>query len=156
MSITVGSKAPAFSLPDQNGDKHSLASYKGKYVLLYFYPKDMTPGCTIEARVMSKNIKEFAKYNAVVLGVSVDSCASHKKFEGKEKLTFTLLSDEDKVVVDKYDVWREKSMFGKKYMGAVRESFLIDPTGGIIKHYTNVNPVTHTKEVLGDLKGFQK
>lgn len=156
MPIKVGLKAPAFSLPDQNGDKHSLSQYKGKYVLLYFYPKDMTPGCTIEARVMSKNIDDFKKQNAVVLGVNTDSCDSHKKFERKERLSFTLLSDEDKVVVEKYSIWREKSMFGKKYMGAVRESFLIDPAGAIIKHYTKVNPLTHTKEVLEDLKGMGK
>ena len=152
MPITTGSKAPSFTLPDQNNAKHSLKDYIGKYVLLYFYPKDMTPGCTIEAQIMSKNIKEFEKYNTIVLGVSVDSCERHKKFEEKEKLAFTLLSDEDKVVVGKYGIWREKSMFGKKYMGAARESFLIDPKGIIIKHYEKVNPLTHTKVVIEDLK----
>ncbi|MDP3889074.1 MAG: thioredoxin-dependent thiol peroxidase [bacterium] len=151
MSITTGSKAPEFTLPDQNGTSHSLSDYKGKYVLLYFYPKDMTPGCTIEARVMSKHIDEFEKHNAVVLGVSTDSCDRHKKFEEKEKLNFTLLADEDKEVVGKYGVWHEKSMMGKKYMGTVRESFLIDPKGTIVKHYTTVKPPTHTQEVLKDI-----
>ncbi len=155
MTPAVDTKAPAFTLPDQNGAQHSLKDYAGKYVLLYFYPKDLTPGCTIEARMMSKHIDEFKKHNAVVLGVSVDSCERHKKFEEKEELNFTLLADEEKEVVNLYNVWREKSMMGKKYMGIVRESFLIDPKGIIIKHYTNVKPPIHTQEVLDDLKGMK-
>lgn len=152
MTIATGSPAPDFSLPDQNSEMHSLSDYRGKYILLYFYPKDMTPGCTIEAKVMSKHIDEFEHHNAIVLGVSTDSCERHKKFEEKEKLNFTLLADEEKTVVTTYGVWREKSMMGKKYMGTVRESFLIDPKGIIVKHYTTVKPLTHTQEVLKDLE----
>lgn len=144
-------KAYNFSLYDQNGKKHTLKDYQGMWVLLYFYPKDDTPGCTKEACQIRDLWKDFKKYNAVVLGVSPDGVDSHKKFEKKYKLPFTLLSDEDKKVMTKFDILGEKSMFGKKYIGVKRESFLINPKGFIVKHYENVKPALHAAEVLSDL-----
>lgn len=145
-------KAPDFTLPDQDGKKHKLSDYKGQWVLLYFYPKDDTPGCTTEACSMRDNLPKFTKTKAKVFGISVDSVASHKKFVDKYKLSFTLLADEDKKVVEKYGVWQEKSMYGKKYMGTVRDSFLINPDGKIAKIYHKVKPEQHAEEVLTDLK----
>lgn len=143
-------KAPVFKLSDQDGKMHSLADYAGQTVLLYFYPKDMTSGCTTEAQGFRDLAKEYQKSGIVVLGVSIDNVKSHKKFCEKELLNFTLLSDEDKKVVEKYGVWQEKTMYGKKYMGTMRESFLIGADGRILKHYEKVNPVTHPGEVLKD------
>ncbi len=154
MNEWEGKKAPAFKLPDQDGKNHSLADYAGQIVLLYFYPKDMTSGCTTEAQGFRDLAKEYKKIGIVVLGVSIDSVKSHKKFCDKESLNFTLLSDEDKKVVEKYSVWKEKSMYGKKYMGLVRESFLIGKDGRILKHYERVNPIEHPAEVLRDVKEF--
>lgn len=151
----AGKKAPVFKLPDQEGNMHALSDYAGKMVLLYFYPKDMTSGCTTEAQGFRDLAKEYKKAGITVLGVSVDSVKSHKKFCEKESLNFTLLSDEDKKVVEKYGVWQEKSMYGKKYMGTVRESFLIGGDGKILKHYEKVNPVAHPEEVLKDAVGLQ-
>lgn len=151
----AGKKAPAFKLPDQDGKIHSLADYAGKIVLLYFYPKDMTSGCTTEAQGFRDLAKEYKKAGIIVLGISIDSSKSHKKFCEKESLDFTLLSDEGKKVVEKYGVWQEKSMYGKKYMGTMRESFLIGADGKILKHYEKVNPVTHPEEVLKDVKGLE-
>lgn len=148
-------KAPDFSLPDQDGKKHKLSDYAGQWVLLYFYPKDDTPGCTKEACSMRDNLPKFAKIKAKIFGISVDSVASHKKFAEKYKLPFTLLADEDKNVVEKYGVWQEKSMYGRKYMGTVRDSFLIDPQGKIAKIYNKVKPDQHAQEVLTDLKELQ-
>lgn len=148
-------KAPDFSLPDQDGKKHKLSDYAGQWVLLYFYPKDDTPGCTKEACSMRDNLPKFAKIKAKIFGISVDSVASHKKFAEKYKLPFTLLADEDKNVVEKYGVWQEKSMYGRKYMGTVRDSFLIDPQGKIAKIYNKVKPEQHAQEVLTDLKELQ-
>lgn len=147
----VTKKAPPFRLPDQDGKIHSLADYAGQIVLLYFYPKDMTSGCTTEAQGFRDLAKEYKKAGIVVLGISIDSVKSHKKFCDKESLNFTLLSDEDKKVVEKYGVWKEKSMYGKKYMGIMRESFLVDKDGRIIKHYEKVNPIEHPAEVLRDV-----
>ncbi len=151
MKNRVGKKAPSFKLPDQDGKIHSLADYAGQVVLLYFYPKDMTSGCTTEAQGFRDLAKEYKKAGIVVLGVSIDSVKSHKKFCDKESLNFTLLSDEDKKVVEKYGVWKEKTMYGKKYMGIMRESFLIGKDGRILKHYEKVNPIKHPAEVLKDV-----
>lgn len=134
----------------------ALKDYLGKKVVLYFYPKDMTSGCTLEAQLFRDKEKEFKKLNTVIFGISIDSVPSHKKFCEKESLNFTLLSDVKKEVVEKYAVWREKSMYGKKYMGIVRESFLIDEAGKVVKHYQNVKPATHADDVLADLKTFTK
>lgn len=152
--IQEKTKAPDFSLPDQNGVVRTLKEFRGRKVLLYFYPKDMTPGCTIEAKVFGDMYGELTLVGLEIIGVSADSIASHKKFCDKYDLPFPLLFDEKKDVLKEYGVWKEKSMFGKKYMGISRESFLIDEKGVVLKHYENVNPVKHGKEVLEDLKYF--
>lgn len=152
MKLTEGEKAPAFSLPDQDGKTHKLSDYKGKWVLLYFYPKDMTPGCTIEACTLRDNYDGFTKLKAVVLGVSADSPAKHTKFIEKHELPFTLLSDESKEMLKSYGVWAKKKMMGREYMGILRNSYLIDPKGTIAKVYEGVKPNQHAKEVLQDLK----
>ncbi len=153
MALTLGSSAPLFSLPDQDGINHALSDYLGKKVLLYFYPKDDTPGCTKEACNFRDRLNELATHGLQVLGVSVDSVASHKKFATKFSLNFPLLADEEKTVVTAYGVWGEKSMFGKKYMGIQRDSFLIDEKGNMVKHYVKVKPETHVDEVLKDIAG---
>jgi peroxiredoxin Q/BCP len=150
----TGKLAPEFTLPDQDGNNHSLSEYTGKYVLVYFYPKDMTPGCTIEAQVFRDEMQNLSKHGLTVLGISKDTVASHKKFTQKLDLNFTLLSDADTKVAEQYGVWKEKAMFGKKYMGIARESFLISPEGKIIKHYSKVIPINHAKEVLEDIKNL--
>lgn len=149
--VVEGKTAPDFTLPDQHGEAHTLSDYRGGKVLLYFYPKDMTPGCTIEAEIFRDRIKDFAKKGVTVLGVSADSVVRHKKFCDKHDLPFTLLSDEDKQVVAQYGVYVEKSMYGKKYMGIQRDSFLIDEDGAVLKHYVKVKPAQHAQEVLDDL-----
>lgn len=148
------SPAPDFTLPDQEGKKHSLTDYVGKWVLLYFYPKDDTPGCTIEACTIRDQFKDFNTIGAVVLGISTDSVASHKKFATKYELPFTLLADEYKEVVGRYGVFGEKKFLGKTYMGIRRTSFLIDPKGNIAKVYEKVKPEMHAGEVIADLKSF--
>ena len=148
----VHTSAPDFTLPDQEGKSHSLADYRGKWVLLYFYPKDDTPGCTIEACTIRDQFKDFTKIGAVVLGVSTDSVASHKKFASTYALPFTLLADEYKEVVGRYGVFGEKKFMGKTYMGTSRTSFLIDPKGDIAKVYEKVKPEAHAAEVIADLK----
>jgi peroxiredoxin Q/BCP len=145
-------KAPDFSLPDQDGNRRSLSDYAGKWVLLYFYPKDDTPGCTIEACSFRDQFQDFNTIGAVVLGVSTDSAASHKKFAATFGLPFTLLSDEFKEVVGRYGVFGEKKFLGKTYMGTTRTSFLIDPSGAIAKVYKKMKPQTHSAEVIADLK----
>ncbi len=152
--LVVGSTAPNFNLPDQNGQFHQLSDYQGKWLLLYFYPKDNTPGCTTEACSIRDNWADFTKFNAVVLGVSADSVTSHGKFVQKFSLPFPLLSDENKVVLSAYGVLVEKSMFGKKFLGIKRSSFLIGPQGKIAKIYEKVKPLTHASEVLKDLQEF--
>lgn len=147
----VGSSAPAFTLPDQGGKERSLADYHGTWVLLYFYPKDDTPGCTVEACAIRDQFKDFKKIGAVVLGVSTDSVASHRKFADKYELPFTLLADEHKEVVGKYSVFGEKKFMGKTYTGTSRTSFLIDPEGKIAKVYPKVKPEEHAAEVVADL-----
>lgn len=155
MSITVGSKAPDFTLPDQDGKNHALSDYKGKWVLLYFYPKDDTPGCTKEACTIRDNWSAFKKAGITVLGVSKDSVKSHAKFVTKYQLPFTILADEEKKVVEMYGVWQEKKLYGRAYMGIARWSFLIDPQGKIAKVYEGVKPAEHAEEVLADVQAMQ-
>lgn len=150
----VGSPAPAFSLPDQDGTIHSLEEYRGKWVLLYFYPKDDTPGCTIEACTIRDQFTDFQKIGAVVLGVSTDSVESHRKFATAYRLPFTLLADAQKEVVQQYSVYGEKTYMGKKYLGTFRTSFLIDPSGTIRTVYEDVQPERHASEVIADLSAF--
>ena len=149
--LEVGKKAPSFTLLDQNGKKHSLKDYLGKKVVLYFYPKDNTSGCTKEACSFKELYPHFMEKGAVVIGISKDSVKSHKNFEEKYELPFILLSDEDTEVIQKYDVWKEKSMYGRKYMGIERSTYLIDEKGKIIKAHQKVKPSDNPKDVLGDL-----
>lgn len=153
--LEVGTKAPDFTLPDAEEKNHSLSDYKGQWVLIFFYPKDMTPGCTIEACSMRDAKPDFSKLNAVVLGVSKDGSKGKAKFTEKHDLNFTLLADESKEMMQAYDVIKEKSMFGKKYMGIVRASYLIDPEGKIAKVYPKVKPADHAEQVLKDLAELQ-
>lgn len=150
--LKQGQKAPAFSLPDQDGKMHTLADYEGQWVLLYFYPKDDTPGCTKEACTIRDAWPKFKKLGIQVFGVSTDSTKSHAKFIDKYDLPFTLLADVDKKVVAQYGVWGEKKFMGRTYLGTNRMSFLIDPKGKIAKMYPNVKPDEHAAEVLEDLK----
>lgn len=149
--LKVGHPAPDFTLPDQNGDEHSLTDYKGKKVLLYFYPKDMTSGCTVEAQLFRDNYTKLQVLGVEIIGISKDDIKSHKKFVDKHDLPFTLLADTETSVNQAYGVWKEKSMYGKKYMGTQRDSFLIDEDGKLIKHYVKVKPTSHVDEVLTDL-----
>src|SRR3989344_8700507 len=128
-------KAPDFTLPNQDEANVCLSEFKGKYVVLYFYPKDNTPGCTIEALDFTRFKKDFEKLNCVVIGISKDDCSSHKKFVGDKNLKITLLSDSDTKVQQKYGVWRMKKFMGREFMGTVRSTFLIDTKGTIVKHW---------------------
>ncbi|HNQ31577.1 MAG TPA: peroxiredoxin [Candidatus Woesebacteria bacterium] len=143
--------AHSFSLPDQDGKVHTLSDYAGKWLVLYFYPKDDTPGCTVEACSFRDNTAELARLNAVVLGVSKDTIQSHQKFASKHKLNFPLLADTTGEVCKAYGVLKEKSMFGNKYMGVSRDTFLINPEGQVFKEYRGVNPLTHWSEIQKDL-----
>ena len=149
--LTVGAKAPTFSAPDQSGKIVSLNDFKGKKVVLYFYPKNDTPGCTTEACSFRDGHSAFLKKGAVVLGVSPDSAKSHKKFIEKFSLPFPLLADEDKAIAQAYGVWVEKSMYGKKYMGVERSTFVIGGDGKLLAVYRKVKPAEHTAEVLAAL-----
>lgn len=144
----VGDKAPEFTLPTGSGEKFSLKDLKGKKVVLYFYPKDDTSGCTKEACSFRDNIKVIQKKGAVVIGASIDSVQSHQKFASKYDLPFTLVSDEEKVLVKKYGVWKEKSMYGRKYMGIERTTFVIDEKGVITHIFPKVKVDGHTEEIL--------
>lgn len=150
--LEVGKKAPDFSLLNQDEKKISLKDYLGQKVVLYFYPKDDTSGCTKEACSFSDDLPKFNKIDAVILGVSPDSVKSHKKFSEKYKLKFDLLADEEKLVLEKYGVWKEKSMYGRKYMGVERTTFIIDEKGKIKKVFNKVKVEGHNKEVLEALK----
>lgn len=150
--LDVGKKAPDFSLLNQDEKKISLKDYLGQKVVLYFYPKDDTSGCTKEACGFSDDLPKFNKIDAVILGVSPDSVKSHKKFSEKYKLKFDLLADEEKLVLEKYGVWKEKSMYGRKYMGVERTTFIIDEKGKIKKVFNKVKVEGHNKEVLEALK----
>lgn len=151
-----GTKAKNFTLPDQEGKPHVLKDYAGQWVVLYFYPKDDTPGCTVEACQFRNNFPKFKRSQAVVLGVSVDTVKKHAKFVTKYELPFTLLADEEKKVVELYGVWAKKKFMGREYMGILRTSFLIAPDGKIAKVYENVKPAEHALEVLKDIKELKK
>lgn len=146
--------APLFTLLDQDGQAHSLSDYKGKKVLLYFYPKDDTPGCTAEACGFRDALNDLKEYGVQVLGVSCDTITSHKKFAEKFHLNFPLLSDVDRIVVSAYGVWKEKSLYGRLFHGINRESFLISESGEILKHYTKVKAEEHPAEVLQDISSL--
>jgi len=151
--VDVGRKAPAFSLKDQQGQTHKLSDYKGRHVVLYFYPKDDTPGCTTEACGFRDDEAKLNKAGAVVLGVSPDDERSHEKFAGKYGLNFPLLADPEAKVARKYGVWREKNMYGRKFMGIVRTTFLIDPDGKVAQRWDKVKPKDHPAQVLAELSG---
>ena len=149
--LEIGTKAPDFTLPDQNGNMHSLSEYRGKKVILYFYPKDNTAGCTKQACGFAERYPQFTEMGAVVLGVSKDSVASHKKFEEKYGLPFTILSDPELVAIQAYDVWQEKKNYGKTYMGVVRTTYLIDENGKIVKAFDKVKAADNPEQMLGEL-----
>ncbi|MEZ5344850.1 MAG: thioredoxin-dependent thiol peroxidase [Pyrinomonadaceae bacterium] len=146
--LNEGDKAPAFTVKDQDGKSVKLSDYKGKKVVLYFYPRDMTPGCTKQACSLRDGFAELKKKKIVVLGVSTDDEQSHQKFIEKYELPFTLLADTQQKVSEKYGVWVEKNMYGKKYMGIKRTTFLIDENGKIVKIFKKVNVSEHADEVL--------
>jgi peroxiredoxin Q/BCP len=150
--LDINQIAPNFSLLDQHEKMHTLADYKGQYVLVYFYPKDDTPGCTKEACMIRDVYHDFEKKNVKVFGISGDSPAQHKKFAEKYELPFTLLSDPEKETLDAYGAMKNKSMFGKTFLGIIRCSFLINPEGEIEKVYPKVDPASHASEILADLK----
>ena len=149
--LEIGTKAPEFTLPDQNGDMRSLKDFRGKKVVLYFYPKDMTAGCSKQACGFAELYPHFMEKGAVVLGVSKDSVASHKKFEEKFGLPFTLLSDTEREVIRAYDVWKEKKNYGKVSMGVVRSTYLIDEEGVIVKAFGNVKAAENPEKMLEEI-----
>jgi peroxiredoxin Q/BCP len=152
--IEPGRKAPAFSLPDQHGAVHSLADYAGRPVVLYFYPKDDTSGCTKEACTFQEALPKFDTSKAVVLGVSILDSASKAKFAKKYGLTFPLLADEDHAVADQYGAWQQKSMYGRKYMGIARITYLIGRDGKVAKRWDSVKPAEHPAEVLAAVQAL--
>ncbi len=145
---TIGNLAPAFTLPDQHGDKHSLKDYRGQVVVVYFYPKAMTPGCTVQACALRDSQKALQKHGIKVFGISTDPVARLAKFEEKEKLNFTLLSDEDHAVADKYGVWGLKKFMGREFMGLHRMTFIVDREGKLRHIMQKVNTKTHHDDVL--------
>jgi peroxiredoxin Q/BCP len=150
--LKVGTKAPAFSLQDQYGKEHKLSDYAGKKVLIYFYPKDDTPGCTTEACNFRDSQKDLEKMELVILGVSKDSVKSHAKFADKFKLNFPILSDESTEMIKKYEAIGKKKFMGREYVGVFRISYLIDEKGVIVKAYEDVKPKEHAEEVKSDIK----
>lgn len=148
-------KAPNFNLPDQNGKLHTLDQYKNKWLILYFYPKDDTPGCTKEACNFRDSSEEYKKRGVSIIGISKDSIKSHKKFSEKFHLNFPILANESGEVVEAYGAWGEKTMFGKKYMGILRNTYLINPKSEIQKEYKGVKPELHNDEILKDLKSIK-
>ena len=150
-SIQVGSLAPDINLPDQDGKTTKLSALRGKWVLVYFYPRDDTPGCTIEACGLRDAHAPYAKLGIDVLGISADSVKSHKKFANKFKLPFTLLADEDKSAINAYGTWGRKKFMGREFDGILRQSFLVDPKGKIAKIYPKVKPEGHAEEVMADV-----
>ena len=150
--LEVGTKAPDFTLPDQNGEMHSLKDYRGKKVILYFYPKDNTPGCTKQACGFSERSKQFLEKGAEVIGISKDSSASHQKFADKHGLPFILLSDPELSAIQAYGVWQEKKLYGKVSMGVVRSTYIINEEGMIEKVMPKVKPDTNAAEVLDYLR----
>lgn len=149
--LKAGDKAPSFSLPSDNGEVVSLKDFKGKTVVLYFYPKDMTPGCTQEACDFRDASTKLKKSKAVIIGVSKDSVERHNKFSQKYELNFPLLSDGSGEICEAYGVWKEKSLYGKKFMGIERTTFIINPQGKIEKVFNKVKVKGHSEEVLGEI-----
>lgn len=147
-------KATDFSLPDQNGELHKLSDYRGQFVVLYFYPKDDTPGCTVEACSFRDNQEIYKQKGIVILGVSKDTVLSHKKFAQKHNLRFTIFSDVEKKVIKEYQAWGEKKFMGKTFDGVLRKTYLIDKTGEIVKVYDKVNPLTHAGEIIKDVESL--
>jgi len=156
ITLKLNDKAPEFTLPDQNGEEVSLKALRGKYVVLYFYPRADTPGCTIEACEFRDSYKKLQKTGAVLLGISPDTPKAQKKFEEKFSLPFTLLGDAEKQVANAYGVMKEKNMYGKKVMGVARTTFLIGPDGKLKHIFRNVKPEGHAEEVLAQLKTLSK
>jgi thioredoxin-dependent peroxiredoxin len=152
LMIKINSKAPTFNLPSSNNQSFKINKNLNQHLVIYFYPRDNTPGCTSEAKDFSKLYKEFKKLDCEIVGVSKDNIESHKKFIDKYKIPFQLLSDEKMIVLKKYGVWGEKSMYGKKFMGIKRTTFLINPKGKILKIWNNVKVTDHAKEILNFLK----
>lgn len=152
--VSVGKSAPAFSLDTDAGDKLSLKDLKGRPVVLYFYPKDDTPGCTVEACEFRDAFPRFKGTKAVILGISPDSVKSHQKFKEKFDLPFTLLADEDHAIAEKYGVWQKKSMYGRTYMGIARTTFVIDKDGKVAKVFEKVKPKGHAEEVEQAVDGL--
>lgn len=151
MELKVGDLAPDFSLPDQGGKIHNLVDYRGKWVVLYFYPKDNTPGCTKEACGFRDTAGDYAAKNAVILGVSKDSVASHQKFMTKYSLNFPLLSDETKQVIEMYGAWGMKKFMGSEFAGVKRITYLLDPDGKISRIHLHVDPVVHAAEIIREI-----
>ena len=149
--LEIGTKAPEFTLPDQNGQMHTLEEYRGKKLILYFYPKDNTPGCSRQACGFAELYPQFTEKGAVVVGISKDSVASHKKFEEKFGLPFILLSDTELQVIQAYDVWKEKKLYGKTSMGVVRTTYLIDEEGVIRKAFGNVKAAENPAQMLTEV-----
>lgn len=152
MTVEVGKKVADFTLPNQAGEAISLSDYKGKYVILYFYPKDMTPGCTTQACDFRDNHESFSELDAVILGVSPDPVERHQKFIAKHELPFELLADEDHRLADDFDVWKLKKNFGKEYYGIERSTFIIDKEGKLLKEYRKVRVKGHVESALEFLR----
>jgi thioredoxin-dependent peroxiredoxin len=152
----INSKAPLFKLNSTDNEIYSLKDSLGKYVVLYFYPKDDTPGCTIETNDFNKLLTKFKKLNCEVYGISKDNIKSHNKFKDKYKIKFDLLADDEIKIVKSYKVWAKKKFMGREFMGVVRSTFLIDPKGKIVKIWDNVKVKDHAQEVLDSLKHIQK
>ncbi len=154
--VTIGEKAPDFCLRDQDEKDICLKDFKNKWVVLYFYPKDNTPGCTLEAINFTHHESEFDELNAVVLGISKDSCESHKKFQQKHDLTVALLSDPEHEVIEKYGVWKPKKLYGKEFLGIERSTFIIDPEGEIEYKWVKVKVPGHIEAVLDKLRELKE
>jgi len=150
--IEPGKTAPAFNLKDQDGEPHRLSGYKGHWVVLYFYPRDNTPGCTKQACGFRDTLDKVTQHGAVIFGVSPDDAKKHQKFTGKYELNFPLLVDPEQKVAKKYGVWQEKSLYGKKYIGMVRTTYLIDPNGKVAKRWDKVKVAGHVQEVVDVLQ----
>ena len=149
--LKIGTQAPSIKLPDQDGQMHSLEDYLGKKIILYFYPKDNTAGCTTQACSFRDLYPQFVEKDAIVIGISKDSVRSHKNFQEKHQLPFTLLSDPECEVIQAYDVWKEKKMYGRTYMGIVRSTYLIDEKGMIAKAFEKVKAKSNAEDMLGEL-----
>lgn len=150
--LETGMKAIDFTLPDKDGNEISLHDFKGKKVVLYFYPKDNTPGCTKQACAFAASFEAFKQEDIVVIGISKDSIKSHQKFAEKYDLPFLLLSDPELIAIQGYDVWKEKKLYGKTYMGVVRATYIIDEEGTIIKVFEKANPTTNAQDILDFLR----